>query len=277
MVTAIAVAVIVTVAGLGLTYFLTEQTGCEIGKAVVTNEHLETPIFALNAPYMGNAATNGYTRSSPLFQFESGSLNLRSQPLQTNLSIMGSFTGLLSGKFWPTGPYYMTGHWTIYSVRNATMHAFEPLHPCTAPFIAELTALLPPVGNANLLLPNNTTDVGESTQPVETPNLIANGLYFSKVYTAYNTSNYPEIDTCSSPGQSLTFNGLAQVPIGIPFTYEGQNRTVMGQLLWQGYSGEPFLAPTLTYDFPGYFGIWQIYSFAGNDTLGFLSFNYEPC
>jgi hypothetical protein len=190
---------------------------------------------------------------------------------------MGSHTGLLSGKFWPTGPDWMTGHWTIYAVHNATRHAFGPLHPCTAPFIAESTFLGPSVVNPGQTLPNNTTDIGESTQPP----VDWYGTYsvwpYVQIYSAYHSSNYPEVDTCRSPGQSLRFNGLAEVPIGIPFTYEGQNRTVMGQLLWQGYSGEPFLAPTLTYDFPGYFGIWQIYSFAGNDTLGFLSFNYEPC
>jgi hypothetical protein len=276
---AMALAVVVTLAGLGLSYYLTEQTGCAVGRTIVSNETVETPQFTVNAPYMGTAATNANIVTSPVYQFESGSLTVRSQPLVTLAGVWGSEAGVTApGTFWPTGEGWMTGHWTIYSVHNATMQSFRPLHPCTAPFIAvESTPFTPPATNGpGLALPNNTTDANESTTPLW--NIPASsGFQSAQLYTPYNTPNYPEVDTCGSAGTTLAFGGWTEVPIGIPFTYDGQNRTVMGELLWEGYSGSPFFSPTFTYGFPGYFGIWKIDSLAGNDTLGFLSFSYEPC
>jgi hypothetical protein len=114
LVTAIAVPVVVTVAGLGLTYFLTEQTGCEVGKAVVTNERLETPLFGRNAPYMGTAATMAYVSTSPAFLFESGSLTVRSQPLTGVYKI-----GLAS-------PAFTDGSWAVPDVLPTAPAASQP-------------------------------------------------------------------------------------------------------------------------------------------------------
>ncbi len=78
----------------------------------------------------------------------------------------------------------------------------------------------------------------------------------------------------TTPGPTLSFSGPAAIPLRIPFVYQGQDRSELGQLLRQ--SDRPN-EPTLSYGFTGYPGIWQIDSLAGNDTEGFLSFSYLPC
>ena len=78
----------------------------------------------------------------------------------------------------------------------------------------------------------------------------------------------------TTPGPTLSFSGPAVIPCRIPFVYQGQDRSELGQLLWQS---DPPNEPTLSYGFTGYSGIWQIDSLAGNDTEGFLSFSYLPC
>jgi hypothetical protein len=268
-------ALAVAVAGLGATYFLSERTTCALGEPV-ESVHLVTPVLGVNAPFWGTAWAWSNFSLGPLYLFRSGSLSLTTHaPAFPNSSLgwsaEGQETGDLEGHFYPDSPEYSPGNWTVYTAHNESVFSPGATDPCTSPFVATVTGLYEHVGNEELNVTQNSSDLGEATQPYEQGGSPFFGPYV-QMYVAYQGANYPSVDTCSTPGTSITFSGQAEIPIGIPFVYQGQNRTVLGEMLWQMEG-----APTLSYNFPGYFGIWQIDSLAGNDTLGFLSFNYQPC
>ncbi len=280
---AVGVAAVVVLAGLGLTYYLTNREpasheSCALGGPIAT-ERLLTPVLVVNAPYNGTASTYLALSLGPNYTFGSGGLQMTTRASPPPLAGgEGETTGNMYGRFYPNSLPYTPANWTVYAVRNVTTRSAGPTQPCSSPFIAAAVGILQS-GQTNYLLsvPQNTSDIGEATEPI----LPASGSSgypgvtgFVQVYVSFHDSNYATVDDCSTPGTTLSYAGQARIPIGVPFPYQGQNRTVLGEMSWQ--NNVP-TSPTLSYTFPGYAGIWQIDSLAGNDTEGFLSFSYLPC
>ncbi len=259
-----------------------------MGHAVKTVQ-VYTPVALMNPPYGGSVALNMTLTPTkgnpvgPMYSFSSGGLKVTSTPLVSIFGRLMFGPGPVGGNYSGSGGAFRIFNWTVYPVINETAFTFGPTTVCTTKYVAVATIYGPQDGMdfSTINVTNNTTDASEahfptlpsgvSLPPNTTMMWFDNGFHFA---------NFPSVDTCGKTSPSvITVNGTVSLLISFTTLIGSRNVTLDGTLYWtnQDQPAGNMIGPTMTYVFPANFGVWQIYSPAGANTLGALAFQYHPC